>query len=116
MSEIVNCKISSTILGLEDHGIFTAYLYLEWSGAGIAFGGYTLDGYDKAKDKRIDKLGMGLEYIRAVMETVGVSKWEDLSGKFIRLDTEGWGGRALGIGNLIEDKWFYPKEFFKQYE
>lgn len=113
MSEIVNAQIKSTMLGPEDHGIFTWWLNLEWPGAGIGFGGYGIDEYVKSLNKRRDITGSGLESIRAIMETVGVEKWEDLKDKYIRLDTEGWGGKAVRIGNLMEDKWFDPKEFFE---
>jgi hypothetical protein len=114
-SEIVNAKIASTTLGPEDHGIFMWWLHLEMDGTGVGFGGYGIDEYDKQLKIRIDKTGMGLETIKAIMETVGVESWEKLKGQHIRVDTEGWGGKALGIGNLIKDRWFYPEEFFAQY-
>ncbi len=109
----VNAQIKSTSLGWEDHGIFMAWLHVEWPGAGIGFGGYSIDEYDSKIGHRIDKTGDGLEFIRAIMKTVGVEKWEDLEGKYIRIETEGWGGKAIRIGHLLEDKWFNPTEFFE---
>ncbi len=47
-----------------------------------------------------------MEFIRRVMETVGVSKWEDLAGKHIRADSDH--GKIYGIGHIIKDQWFYP--------
>ena len=111
MSEIVNCQIKSTSLGFMDRGIMTLWLHLEWPGAGIAFGGYALDEFNKEADTRIG-VGVSLDFIREILEVVGVEKWEDLKGKFIRLDAEGWGGKALGIGNLLEERWLYPQQFF----
>jgi hypothetical protein len=115
MREIINAKITSTSLGVDDAPCFTCWLYLEWEGGGVGFGGYSLDVYDEKADKRVG-YGPSIDFLQEIMDVVGVSKWEDLKGKYIRLDTEGWGGRALGIGNLLKDKWVYPKEFFKQYE
>ena len=43
MSEIKNARITRTTLGVEDHGILTAFLHLEGDGWGIGFGGYALD-------------------------------------------------------------------------
>jgi hypothetical protein len=111
MSEIHNAKITGTMLGYEDHGIMTCFIYLEWDGAGVGFGGYGLDEYDKDLKKRVG-VGKSLDFIKEIMEVVGVQKWEDLKGQYVRVDSEGWGGTALGIGNLLKDKWLYPKEFF----
>lgn len=113
MSEIHNALITGTMLGFEDHGIMSFFLYLEFDGGGVGFGGYALDEYDKALEKRVG-VGISLDLIKEILEVVGVEKWEDLKGKHIRVDSEGWGGKALGIGNLMKDKWFYPKEFFDE--
>lgn len=115
MREIVNAQIKSTSLGAGDAPCFTCYLHLEFDGGGVSFGGYSLDKFDKELDKRIG-VGMSIDFIQEIMDVVGVSTWEQLKGKYIRLDTEGWGGRALGIGNLLKDKWVYPEEFFKRYD
>lgn len=114
--EIVNAKITSTNLGFEDHAIFTFWLSLDYGNGGQGFGGYALDEWVKEKKKRIDSRGIGLELIRAILETVGVEKWEDIKGQYIRVKRESiWNGKIISIGHLIEDKWFEPKEWFKQY-
>lgn len=116
-AEICNAKITGTMLGKEDHGILTFYIYLEFQGSGCGFGCYSLQGFDKNKGK-VMYSGKGLEAIVNVIETVGVEKWEDLKGKFIRIRIEytGWEGTVTKIGNLMEDKWFSLKEFFKESE
>lgn len=114
MSEINNAKITGTMLGFEDHGIMSFFVYLEWEGAGVGFGGYALDEYDKEQEKRVG-VGYSLDLLKEILEVVGVEKWEDLPGKYVRVDSEGWGGKALGIGNLLKDKWIYPKEFFERH-
>ena len=48
-----NARITSTMLGIEDHGILTCMLHLQQEGCGQAFGGYRLDapkGYSKFAD------------------------------------------------------------------
>ena len=100
MSEVINARITGTMLGVEDHGIFTSFLYLEWEGGGVGIGGYVLGGES------------GLKFIERTLEVVGVEKWEDLEGKSVRVETEGLGRPVKGIGNILKDDWLYPKEFF----
>jgi hypothetical protein len=118
MNNIQNAIIESTSLGFEDHGIFTCFLYLKLEVGSQGFGGYGLDewvGERSADGKRVDKTGVGLEFIRAIMETVGVEKWEDLKGKHIRIiKAPQWNSQIEGIGNFLEDKWFEPKKWFKE--
>jgi hypothetical protein len=106
-NKIENAKITSTMLGLEDHGIMTSMITVEGPGWGCGFGGYAFDGYDPMKKRRCG-VGYGIEFIKRVLSVVGVEKWEDLPGKHVRVETEGWGGRILRIGNILENKWFDP--------
>ena len=100
--EQINAKITGTMLGFEDHGIFTWMIYLEWKGGGVGFGGYVIGGES------------GVDSIKEVLNTVGVEKWEDLKGKYVVVESEGLGGRALGIRNIIdESKWFRIKQWFE---
>lgn len=113
-----NAIIERTMLGYEDHGILTCFLCLKQSSSGQGFGGYTLDDRPK-KDKEGNRYG-GREpavfagfWIKRILEVVGVSKWEDLVGKHIRVVGEEF-GTIKGIGNIIEDKWFYPEREMKE--
>ena len=108
-NEIQNCKIKSTQLGAEDHGIFTAFLHLEGDGWGCGFGGFAMDGWDEAHKQRIGH-PFGVEFIKAVLETLEVSAWEKLPGVFLRAEHEGCGGRVIRIGHPIKNKWFDPKQ------
>lgn len=112
-TEIENGKITATMLGTEDHGIMTFSIYIEFESGGCAFGGYALDEYDKNVGKRVGTAA-GLQAISEVLECVGVQKWEELTGSYIRCEHEGWGGKIVRIGNLIENKWFSLDEFFKK--
>lgn len=112
MTEICNAKITDTMLGM-NHGIMTCYLTLEFAGGGCAFGGYALDTYSKEKQMRVGS-GIGLGAIMQILKCVGVEQWEDLKGRYIRIEHTGWGGKITKIGNLIKDDWFSFDEFFKR--
>lgn len=115
-SEIVNAQITNTTLGYEDHGILTFGLTLDIaSGGGCVFGGYALDEYNKETKKRYCP-GYSMELIVRIMKVVGVSSWESLEGKYIRVVSGGWGSSIKKIGNLMKDEWFDIEEFFKEYD
>lgn len=128
-------KITSTMLGWEDHGIFTCFIMVDYdSGGSQGIGGRILD---KA---RTDENGEvirwpeteeyiptregtvhGLEFIMGIMQAVGVSRWEDLPGKHVIVLREGrnsWGADGIrGFGKkkafMFEDwkdKHFEGKE------
>ena len=112
---IENAVIESTMLGYEDHGIFTAFVFVKGSGLGCGFGGYRMDQWDEAKKERIAKNGYGLEFIKRVLAVVGAPTWEKLPGHHCRVETEGLGGGIRRIGNIIDDKWFDPKELAREF-
>lgn len=111
MAEIINMKIKSASLSMADHGVLTYDLSLEGNGVGVVYGGYVIGrGYLGAKEFHgSDK---GIIALMKIMDTVGVERWEDLSGKYVRVVSDGWGSTITKIGNIIEDKWFDEKEFF----
>ena len=110
--EIKNAKIESTMLGIEDHGIMTCYLYLDYGDSGHqGFGGYGLDEPKKDKnDEFVGRVGSawGMQFIMKILDVVGVEKWEDLPGKYVRVEAEH--DKVHKIGNITKDKWFSPKE------
>ena len=96
-----NAKITGTMLGYEDHGILTCLLYLKQQSYGQGFGGYRLDapkGWSIYTDF----------WVKRILETVGVNKWEDLVGKYVRCEGESWKIRRLG--HITDDKWFDPEK------
>ena len=112
--EIKNAKITGVSLSMQDHGCLTFYITLDGGGWGCNYGGYCIDkGYLGAKE--FYSTGAGLEVLMRIMDTVGVEKWEDLTGKYCRVKTEGWGGTIQAIGNILTDKWFDVKEFYSNY-
>lgn len=95
-----NAKIERTTLGFEDHGILTAFLILDYGGAGQGFGGYSLKG---------DAMS---GFVEQVLNTVGVQAWEELPGKYIRVEADH--SKVHRIGHITADKWFDPKKFFEE--
>lgn len=109
---IENMKIAGTMLGYEDHGILTFWLTLSGNGTGVGYGGYSLDEYDPVAKRRV-ATGAGFEAVAALLRVLGVSKWEDVRGQFVRAETTGLGGAVKRIGHLIEDRWLDLKEHFE---
>jgi hypothetical protein len=85
-------KVESTFLGVEDHGILTAIIGLDYGSAGQGAGLYTFDTYNKPREGipyapmyDSDRVGSayGMEWIRRVLEAFGVDQWESLIGRTI---------------------------------
>lgn len=117
MSVIRNARISSTQLGYEDHGILTCWLHLVFSGSGQGFGGYGLDAPPIARAagfEREPSVVAGF-WIARILKTIGVSQWEDLKGKFVRVESADEWGLIDGIGHITDDAlWFHPKRELAQ--
>lgn len=111
--EILNGKITSTRLG-EEHDCLSASLTIEGAGWACGFGGYCLDHWCASVGKYGSKDGYGA--IIELMKTLEVESWEDLKGRYVRVEIEGWGGKILKIGHLMKDKWFSFKEYFEAVE
>ena len=110
--KIVNALIEKVSLSMEDHGVLCYYLTLKMNGMGCNYGGRVIGkGYLGAKD--FEGYAKGTEAIMRIMDVVGVHRWEDLKGKYVRVDLPDCGGSVARIGNIIEDKWFDQKEFFQ---
>lgn len=110
--EIKNAKISSVSLGYEDHGILTCMLMLDYGGICQGFGGYRLDEYNKNKKKSFGS-AYGMQFIINVLKTVGVDSWENIEGKYIRV--EAISDKVHRIGHITEDKWFDPEKDMKEF-
>lgn len=107
-------KITSTMLGVEDHGILTVWLTVDYGGSGQGIGGYSLDGPTHDDDgKFLGRVGsaFGMEFVARTMRACGVDKWEDLKGRTIYVlqdlpdDESAWGtSKVVGIENLPTER------------
>lgn len=111
--EIKNAKISSTMLGREDHGIMTFMIYIDACDFACCVGRYCLDEFNPSTQTRVFR-AESMEVISKILEVVGVDKWEDLPGKYIRIEYNGFGSTVTKIGNIIEEKWLDFDEFFRK--
>lgn len=108
--EIKNAKIQSTSLGYEDNGILTCCLMLNYESGGQGFGMYALDAPPIQRKPGFDRRGtaFGMEFIRRILLTVDVERWEQLPGKHIRVEASE--EKVHRIGHIIKDIWFDPED------
>lgn len=110
MEEIRNAKIRAVRLGIEDHGILTATIDLDYGGAGQGFGNFALDRYDPQTKKRVGDPACGT-FIRRCLDVFEIRWWERLPGTPCRVEIAD--GRVRRIGHYLKDQWFDPGEELK---
>ena len=118
MMHTENGRIESTMLGVEDHGIFTAVLMLAFDGTGQGFGTHALDEPIEEDGKFVGRHGTayGLDHIMRILEVVGVNRWEDLPGKYVRVQRDGGRFDLISrIGHITKDSWFDPKKHAEEW-
>lgn len=108
-------QVESTHLGVEDHGIVTAYLHCKNGSSGIGVGGFCLDAPvtdDDGKFLRREGTAYGLDHLMQFVRTVGVSSWEAIKGEHVIVlyaGRAGLGGMSVGIASLTGDRVFILK-------
>lgn len=90
-------KIKDTFLGVEDHGIFTAVLTLDYGGSVQGAGNRRLDRYDADSGETVGTAD-GLEEIMRIVEACGVVSWEKVKGRTVLALIDG--GIVVGIKPL----------------
>lgn len=102
-SDLFNARITAVSLGIEDHGILTSYLTMDFRGGGQGFGGYNLN----------DENYLGA-WIRGVMKALKLDEWDKVKGQLCRVERAG--GLLIGISHIVDSTWFYPKRVFEEME
>lgn len=113
-NRVRNAIIEGAEITIEDHGLLSAWVYLDYGDSGHqGFGGYAL--YLPKSFTHHKLHSVAGHFIWRVMEVAGVTEWSKLKGKTVRVDGGGWGtGRIEGIGHIVKDDWFYPEQEFKK--
>jgi hypothetical protein len=111
---IKNAVIKSVSINDADRGLLTAWLQLDYGGTCQGFGGYGL--YLPKSFTHHELKSVAGHFIWRCMEIAGVSSWDKIAGKTIRVHVteNGFSGDILGIGHIVKDDWFYPKKDFKE--
>lgn len=106
--EIRNAIISGFDINIERGFILSCYLMLDYGGAGQGFGGRCLY-LDKTATHHEIKSYAGHEIYR-IMQIADVETCSQVKGKSIRVKI--LNGEILGIGHIIKNDWYIPKEDF----
>lgn len=113
--ELWNARITHVDLDMSDHGCITMWLTLDGGGNCVCYGGVCL-GHGYVGSKHFDASDKAMVYVMRVMDVIGVSKFSQLRGEYVRVASKGWGDTVKIIGNILKDKWFDSESFFTEEE
>lgn len=100
---ILNAKITDAEIMIEDNGCLTFCIQIDSSdGWSTGIGMFSLDNCHI-----IDMI------IRDILNTVGVTRWSDLKGKYIRIDDNNDRHSTITkISNILTDNWIDLRSYF----
>jgi len=107
--EYKNAIIDSDTIDDADRGFLNAWLHLVYGNGGQGFGGYAL--YLPRSFNKHELKSYAGHFIWRCMEIGGVTRWESLKGKAIRVKVVD--GLIQAIGHIINDDWFEPSRDFR---
>ena len=101
-------KARSTFLGIEDHGIFTGIIDMDYGaggrqGAGTLCLDYTPPDDDGKRDKRVESTDGGVHrWVTGCLRAFGVDSWEKIPGRTVYAIIED--GRIVGFRPLETER------------
>lgn len=107
--EIMNAVITGVRFDME-RGL-TAWVILDYGGAGQGFGGHMLYA---PKGWAAHNCGADLtgHFVYRMLEVAGAEDWAKLVGQCVRVKKADAFGEILAVGHIIKNDWFSPKEEF----
>jgi hypothetical protein len=95
-------KIVDTKLGWEDHGIFTAWLSLDYGGSSMQGAGMYGLSYSPPPERKPVGAPGGIDHIMKILGACGVDSWEKLKGRTVYAirENDDWGAKVIGLGPL----------------
>lgn len=92
----VLAKVTDVRLFIEDHGILTLFVDLDFGGSGQSFGGISLDSYDEDLKRRVGH-AIGTDFILQMLSLFQVSSLDKIKGKPVYALKEKEYGEILGL-------------------
>jgi len=110
--ETKNAIIKSETITSDEHGCLSAWVQLDYGGLCQGFGGYALYLPKSFDNHKLNSVAG--HFVYRVLEIAGVTEWENLNGKTIRVKAGHFEIEA--IGHIVKDDWFNPVSDFKKAE
>ena len=107
-----NAIIRGAQISCDEPGYLTVWLQLDYDGGTQAFGGWALYLPPSWKYHKVE--GTAGHFIFRCMEIAGVSSWDDMPGKTLRVRKESELGKIVAIGHIVKDDWFDPQNDFAE--
>ncbi len=73
-------KVDDVELYIEDHGLLTIFVHIDFGGTHQGFGGFCLDTYNEKTERREGFAG-GTDFILRLLQLFGVDRLEKIKGK-----------------------------------
>lgn len=103
-----NAHIRDASIEIEDHGILTFMLRLDYGSYGVqGFGGYYLD-WGKPEARQFQSC----RWIRELFAALDVRSWDAVRRQPVRARIEK--GMVVAIGHYLDDRWFEPRKLFAE--
>ncbi len=97
-------KITNVDLSIEDHGILTLYVHLDYGGSSQGFGGYRLDCFNKELNQS-EGTAAGTDFIIRILELFNANRLKDLVGKvcYALMDADSFTAGIIGLAQIEPD-------------